>query len=151
MRAIAIAIGLASLLMGCASGGPSGREVLTGSIAPSQSRLVMYRPSPLGFAIQPPYTINGKTIAASQPGGFVVCHLPPGKHTVRVANIAGDANLTFSGSETAVVTLQPGRTTYLRAEPRLGVVIGAITITQVTEGQGQTDTAELSKIQGTCP
>ena len=140
-------VALATVMAGCASGGPSGNEVLTGSIAPSKARLVIYRPSPMGFAIQPDYTINGKSIASSQPRGFVVCDMAPGAHTVRVANVAGDANLSFSGSETAKISLQPGQTTYLRADIQPGLIIGAVTISQVTEAQGRQDVSSLSKIE----
>lgn len=138
------------ILTGCASGGRTGQEVLTSSIAPSGSRIVLYRPSPLGFAIQPSYTIDGRTIAASQPQGFVVCDVRPGEYTVRVANVAGDANLSFSGSETSKVRLAPGATAYLRADIQPGLLIGAVTITQVTESQGRRDTASLSEIKGDC-
>lgn len=150
MRAIFVGL-LSILLVGCATGGPSGSQVLTGSIAPSQSRLVMYRPSVLGFAIQPPYTVNGKVVANTQPGGFVVCTLAPGNYNVRVANVAGDTNLSFSGSEKADVQLVPGKTTYLKAEPQMGLVIGVVTISEVTERQGFADTAKMSKIAGNCP
>src|SRR3982074_2793697 len=49
-----------AVLAGCASSGPTGREILTGSIAPSASRLVIYRTSALGLAVQPDYTIDSQ-------------------------------------------------------------------------------------------
>lgn len=150
MKRLLCATAIALVLAGCASGGKTGQEVLTASISPSKSRIVFYRPSPLGFAIQPSYTIDGKEVAASQPMGFVVCEVAPGPHTVRAANLAGDANLSFSGSETAKINVAPGKTAYLRADIQPGLVIGAITLSQVTESQGRDDTSGLSQVQGNC-
>ena len=138
------------MLAACASGGPSGKEVLTSSIAPSKARIVMYRMSPLGLAIQPSYTIDGKAVAPSQPSGFIVCDVNPGKHTVAVANIAGDQSIFNAGSERAEVDVAPGQTAYLLAQPQVGLVVGYITISQVNEAQGRKDTAALSKIEGQC-
>jgi hypothetical protein len=79
-------MGSCLLLAGCATGGPLGKEVLTASIAPEKSRLVIYRTSAFGFAVQPQYVIDGKAVAPSQPEGFVVCNLAPGEHKVSVGN-----------------------------------------------------------------
>lgn len=116
MKRLLCLLATLTILAGCAAGGRTGQEVLTGSIAPSKSRVVFYRPSPLGFAIQPSYTIDEKEVAASQPLGFVACEVEPGPHVLRAANLAGDANLAFSGSEITNVELQPGETAYIRAD-----------------------------------
>ena len=137
-------------LAACASGGPTGKEVLTGSVAPNKARIVMYRISPIGLAIQPSYTINGKAVAASQPGGFIVCNVSPGKHLVSVANIAGDQSLFNAGSEKAEVNLASGQTAYIQALPQVGLVVGFLTLSQVNPAQGRKDTATLSKIEGQC-
>jgi hypothetical protein len=126
-----------------------GQEVLTAGIAPKKSRLVVYRTSILGFAVQPDYVVDGKVVAPSQPEGFVVCQLEPGKHEVSVGNF--ELNVNFGGgSDKASVTLQPGKTTYLKAEPQPGLTIGVITLSEVTESQGQADTATLHKLDGAC-
>ena len=95
MRRVLLNVLFAALLAGCASSGPTGKEVLTGSLAPQKSRLVIYRVSPLGFAIQPNYVVDGKPVAPSQPNGFVVCNLDPGTHNVAVENIS--LNVNFGG------------------------------------------------------
>ena len=141
----------AFLLAACASGGPSGKHVLSASISPSKARIVMYRLSPIGFAIQPDYTINGKAIAPSQPSGFIVCEVKPGTHSVAVANVAGDQSIFSAGSERAQVRVGAGQTAYFLAQPQMGVVIGFLTISQVSKVQGRKDTASLSKISGSCP
>ena len=144
--AVAIA---AAALTGCASSGPVGSDVLTGSIKTNTARLVIYRVSPLGFAVQPGYLLNGQKIANSTPNGFVVCDLPPGKTELAVDNTSFNINL-FGGSDKASLNLAPGTTTFVRADPQPGVTIGIIMLTQVTESQGRADSAALHKIESTC-
>ncbi len=150
MRGGISAIGLAVILAGCAGSGPLGNEVLTGSINPSTARLVIYRSSAMGFAVQPDYMINGQRMAGSQPNGFVVCDLPPGMHEVAVNNMALNVNL-FGGSDKASLDMKPGTTTFLHAQPQPGLTLGIVTLSQVAEQQGRTDTASLHKIEGACP
>jgi hypothetical protein len=137
------------LLSGCATSGPTGSEILAGSLAPKKSRLVIYRTSPFGFAVQPPYSIDGKAVGSSTPGGFVVCHLGPGAHQVAVGNFELNVSLG-GGTDKASVTLRPGQTTYLKAEPQMGLTVGVITLTEVTESQGKADTAALHKLESSC-
>jgi hypothetical protein len=105
----------------------------------------------MGFAVQPNYAVDGKVIASSQPAGFVVCELPPGPHEVAVANLPLTTNLFGHGSEKVTVDLRPGSTTYLSADPQMGIVTpGQITLIQVTENQGRSDVATLHQTTGTC-
>jgi len=137
-------------LAGCASSGPTGREILTGSIAPSGSRLVIYRTSALGLAVQPDYMIDGRKVGGSQPNGFIVCDLPAGRHEVAVNNMPLNIPLFAGGSEKVEVNLRPGSTSYLYAQPQMGLTLGLITLTEVTENQGRTDTANLYKVETQC-
>ena len=143
-------LAVAVVLAGCASSGPTGREILTGSIAPSASRLVIYRTSALGLAVQPDYVVDGQTVGGSQPNGFVVCELPAGRHEVAVANMPINIALFASGSEKLEVNLRPGSTSYLYAQPQMGLTMGVITLTEVTESQGRADTANLHKVESYC-
>jgi hypothetical protein len=105
----------------------------------------------MGFAVQPSYSVDGKVIASSQPAGFVVCELPPGPHEVAVANLPLSTNLFGHGSEKVTVDLRPGSTTYLSADPQMGIVTpGQITLIQVTENQGRSDVATLHQTTSTC-
>lgn len=141
---------LAACLSGCASG-PTGRETLTDNVKPSTARLVIYRTSALGLAIQPNYIIDGRAISGSQPSGFVACDLPPGPHEVAVNNLPLTTNLFGHGSEKMSVDLRAGSTVYLSAEPQMGIVTpGQITLIQVTENQGRADVANLHQINGAC-
>src|ERR1700730_16277311 len=139
----------AAFLAGCASG-PTGGEILTGSVRSSAARLVIYRTSAMGFAVQPSYVVDGRVIAGSQPAGFVVCDLPPGRHEVAVANLPLSNNLFGRGSEKMTVDLRPGSTAYLSADPQMGIVAGQITLMQVTENQGSSDVANLHQTTSAC-
>jgi hypothetical protein len=143
------ALAAALVCAGCASGGPPGSQVLTSSLAPNKSRIVIYRTSPLGFALQPAYQIDGKSVGNSQPSGFVACTVSPGKHEVRIAN-AARGQAFGGGTDIMTVTAATGRTTYLLATPQMGLVLGEVHLTEVTESQGKTDTASLSQITGGC-
>lgn len=136
-------------LAGCASSGPTGRELLTGSINPQVARLVIYRTNAMGLAVQPDYNVDNKKVGASTPNGFVVCELPPGPHRVSVGNFALNVNLG-GGTDTWELDLKPGTTTYIQAEPKVGLTIGVVTLNQVTEVQGRNETAALHKLESNC-
>lgn len=138
------------MLAGCAASGPTGSEILTGSIAPTASRLVIYRVSAVGLAVQPDYIVDGHSISNSLPNGFVVCDLPAGRHQVEVGNLPIAIPLFASGSQKMEVNLRPGSTTYLHAQPQMGLTFGVVTLTEVTENQGRSDTATLHKIDAQC-
>lgn len=141
---------VAACLAGCASG-PTGGETLTDSVRSSAARLVIYRASAVGFAVQPNYVVDGRVIAGSQPAGFVVCDLPPGPHEVAVANMPLSSNLFGHGSEKVSVDLRAGSTAYLSAEPQMGIVTpGQITLIQVTDHQGRAAVASLHQTKSAC-
>ncbi len=141
---------VATCLAGCASG-PTGSMTLTDNVRPGATRLVIYRASAMGLAVQPDYVVDGRVIAGSQPAGFVVCDLPPGSHEVAVSNMPLSTNLFGHGSEKISVDLRAGSTAYLSAEPQLGIVTpGQITLIQVTENQGRADVANLHQTSGVC-
>jgi len=150
MRGYLAIVVAAVSLAGCASGSTGG-EVLAASVRPSAARLVIYRNSAAGFAVQPSYSVDGKVIASSQPAGFVVCDLPPGRHEVTIANFPLSINLFGRGSEKVTLALRPGSTAYLSAEPQLGIMTpGRITFIQVTEDQGRSDVAGLHQTESAC-
>lgn len=141
---------VAALLAGCASG-PMGGQALTDNVKSNTARLVVYRSSALGFAIQPNYAVDGRVIGGSQAAGFLACDLPPGRHEVAVNNLPLSSNLFGQGSERVSLDLRAGSTTYLAAQPQMGIVTpGAITLVQVTESQGRADVASLHQSNGSC-
>jgi hypothetical protein len=141
---------VAALLSGCASG-PTGKVALTDNVKPSGSRLIIYRSSSLGFAVMPNYAVDGRVIGGSQAAGFLSCDLPPGRHEVAVNNLPLSSNLFGQGSEKVSVDLRAGSTTYLAAQPQMGIITpGAVTLIQVTESQGRTDVASLHQNNVSC-
>ncbi|MEQ1697727.1 MAG: DUF2846 domain-containing protein [Hyphomicrobiaceae bacterium] len=149
MTRLILIAGFCAGLAGCASSGPTGKEILTGSLQPHKARLVIYRTAIMGFAVQPNYIVDGKSVAPAQPNGFVVCDIAPGKHNASVDNPS--ANINFGGgSEKADVTLKAGETRYIRADINPGLTIGVVTLTQVTEEQGKADTQALYKQTASC-
>ena len=151
MRKFCAAAICLTLLAGCATSGPTGSEILTGAIPAKSARLVIYRSSALGVAIQPDYVVDGKTVAGSQPNGFVVCHLPPGRHEVSVSNLPFSNNFFGDGAESMTINLRPGIETYIAASPQMGVFTpGKITLKEVPETQGRADTASLHQISAAC-
>jgi hypothetical protein len=146
-----LAIVAAVSLAGCASGSTGGEVLAGSSVRSSAARLVIYRSSAMGFAVQPNYVVDGRIVAGSQPAGFVVCDLPPGPHEVAVANLPLSTNLFGHGSEKISVDLRAGSTAYLSADPQMGIVTpGQITLVQVTENQGRADVASLHQTKGVC-
>ena len=137
------------LLAGCASGGPTGKEILTGSLQPEASRVVIYRTAIVGFAVQPQYMVNGKSVAPSQPTNFLVCDLSPGKHDIAVDNPSFNVNLG-GGTDKVQVDLKPGETQFIRADVQMGLTIGVITLTEVKPSVGKAETDTLTKQPGGC-
>jgi hypothetical protein len=141
---------VAFMLAGCASG-PTGSTALTDNVKANTARLVVYRSSALGFAVQPSYSVDGGVIGGSQAAGFVACDLAPGRHEVAVNNLPLSSNLFGQGSEKVSLDLRAGSTTYLSAQPQMGIVTpGAITLIQVTESQGRADVAGLHQSNSSC-
>jgi hypothetical protein len=146
---VALLATAAVCLVGCATSGPTGSEILSLRAKPGSARLVIYRTSPVGLLIQPDYIVDGHKAGSAQPGGFVVCDLAPGRHAVSAANIPIALPLS-NDPDSLTVTLRGGTTTYLRGEPRMGIVAGSIALLQVSETQGRSDTASLYRIEGSC-
>jgi hypothetical protein len=156
-KVIPAALGIAgaalwlALLTGCATTGPRGADVLTGAIPAKSARLVIYRSSAVGFAIQPDYVIDGKAVASSQPDGFVLCNLRAGRHEVAVANMPLSNNFFGEGTESITLNLRPGSAKYLAASPQMGIFTpGKITLKEVSEAQGRADTASFHQINTVC-
>jgi hypothetical protein len=144
-----VALGVALVLGGCAASGQTGSQLLSLGAKAGTARLVIYRTSPVGLLIQPDYFINGKRAGMAQPNGFVVCELRPGRYTVTVGNLPSIS--IGPGADSVTLNLRAGTTTYLHAEPRMGIVTpGTIGLTEVTERQGRSDTAELYRTEGEC-
>lgn len=138
----------------CLGGGGAssltGGEALSENVKSTAARLVIYRSSPMGLALQPNYLVD-RVVGGSQPAGFLVCELSPGSHEVAVVNMPLSSNPFGHGSEKVRVDLRAGSTTYLFPEPQMGLLTpGQITLIQVTEGQGRSDVTSLHQDSGAC-
>lgn len=149
MRSTFAVLCAVAVLAGCASSGPTGREILTGSIKSDKARLIVYRTNAMGFAVQPDINVNGKKIGNATPNGFLVCELPPGKHTVSVGNFAVNVNFG-GGTDKWDLELAPGSSTYIQADIKPGLTLGVVTLNQVMENQGKNETAELHQLAASC-
>ena len=73
----------ALMLAGCATGKPYAE--LTKSLRKppyGMARIIFYRTSPLGLAVQPDIELDGKAVGKSVPSGFFICNVRPGKHNI---------------------------------------------------------------------
>jgi hypothetical protein len=148
MRSRVTVVATAMMVAACATG-PTGSEVLNAGVKPGTARLVMYRSNPVGLLIQPDYVVDGRKAGTAQPSAFVMCDLAPGKHSISVSNIP--IALPLSNAPDAItVSLRAGTTTYVRADPQMGIVAGTITLTHVADGQGRADVTSLSRIDTDC-
>ena len=99
----------------------------------------------------PNYAVDGRVIGGSQAAGFISCDLAPGRHEIAVNNLPLSTNLFGQGSEKVSLDLRAGSTTYLSAQPQMGILTpGAVTLMQVTESQGRADVASLRQSTGSC-
>jgi hypothetical protein len=141
-------VAAAMMLAACATR-PTGSEILNAGVKPGTARLVIYRTNPVGLLIQPDYVVDGRKAGTAQPSAFVMCELAPGKHSISVSNIP--IALPLSNAPDAItLSLRAGTTTYVRADPQMGIVAGTITLTHVADGQGRTDAASLNRIDTDC-
>ena len=144
-----VTIVVAAMMLAACATGQTGSEVHKTGVKPGTARLVLYRTNPVGLLIQPDYVVDGRKAGTAQPSAFVMCDLAPGKHSISVSNIP--VALPLSNAPDAItVSLRASSTTYVRADPQMGIVAGTITLTQVADSQGSADVAGLSRIATDC-
>lgn len=126
------------LLSGCATGAKYTEVVSTiSSLAPSQGRIYFYRPSALGFAVQPDINLNGQKIGTAKPHGFYFVDRPPGNYEVTAATET-EKKLTF--------TLEPQQERFVRLKIQMGVFVGRIVPELVDKGEAEGELKDLSFI-----
>src|SRR5262245_58975388 len=135
-RLLAVAICL--LLAGCASGAKYTEVVSTiPSLAPSQGRIYLYRPSALGTAVQPDINLNGQKVGTAKPHGFYFVDRDPGNYEVTAATET-EKKLTF--------VLEQGQERYVRLKIQMGVLVGRIVPELVDKGEAEKELKSLSYI-----
>jgi hypothetical protein len=133
-------------LAGCATSGPTGGEFDKVVLGSGTGRVVIYRTSPYGLAVQPTILVDGRAAGTDQPGGFLACDLTPGQHTLKIDNIAFYAAFG-DGTENATVVVKAGSTAYFAANPAIS---GFINLQAVSEAQGRGDIASLHRVESHC-
>jgi hypothetical protein len=119
------------LLGGCASGPSySVAKDMIPPLAPGQARLVFYRTSVLGAAVQPPVRVNGEKVGTATAQGFFVKDLPPGNYEISTAT---EVKRTLS------VALEAGQTRYVRLEISMGFFAGHVSPVLVEPAVGEID------------
>jgi hypothetical protein len=117
-RILAVTV-MALALAGCATSGPTYDEAQATlpKMQANQGRIVIYRSSAFGAAIQPSVSVNGAVVGGSQPMGFYVVDRPPGDYSVAVSTEV-EKKLSF--------TLTSGEERYVRLVPTFGLLVGRI-------------------------
>jgi len=138
IRRMVFGAALLLLLSGCATGAKYTAVVSTISpLAPSQGRIYFYRPSALGFAVQPDINLNGYKVGTAKPHGFYFVDRAPGNCEV-TATTETEKKLTF--------TLEPGQERFVRLKIQIGVFVGRIVPELVDKIEAEGELKELSFI-----
>ena len=137
-RVLVATVVAALAFTGCASG-PKYMEVLPtlATPAPSQGRIIFYRPSALGAAVQPDIKLNGQKVGTAKPHGFYFVDRAPGNYEVTAATET-EKKLTF--------TLEPSQERYVRLKIQLGILVGRIVPELVDKSEAVAELKDLSYI-----
>lgn len=103
-------------------------------VAANESRLIVYRTSYVGLAIQPIVSIDGKKTERCTPGTSFAVDLKPGQHSV---------GATTEVKRTTVVTIRPGETAYVRCSVGIGLIAGRPVFEQVSQGEALKKASKL--------
>lgn len=103
-------------LSGCAS----GSKIFETAAAqmppkPGLSRIVVYRDSILGFAVQPKVNVDGQPTGDCRPEGAFYVDIKPGKHEV---------SATTEVTRAVFVETANGKTAYVECSIGIGLLIG---------------------------
>jgi len=123
---------------GCASG-PKYAEVrpTLASPAPSQGRIIFYRPSAFGAAVQPDIKLNGQKVGTAKPHGFYFVDRAPGSYEVTAATET-EKKLTF--------TLEPRQERFVRLKIQMGLMVGRIIPELVDKSEAESELKDLAYI-----
>ncbi len=135
-----LALGLAALASGCASG-PKYAKVRDSIPAcnPEHGRVYFYRTVVAGAAVQPSIMMNGEKIGDAKPKGFFFVDKPPGNYEVSTKT---EVKRSLS------LTLDKGQTKYVRLGMSVGFFVGHVYPELVEPAEGQ---KQLEKCKYTGP
>ena len=131
-----LAIAAAALVAGCASG-PKYTEMQSSipTLAADQGRVMFYRTTTLGAAVQPEVRLNGVVVGSAVPNGFFWADRLPGACEVSTSTEV-ERKLTF--------TLDKGQVRYVRLNMSIGFFVGRVIPELVDNATGEKEIADLS-------
>lgn len=130
-------------LVGCGATGPRYSEVAKDfpPLGDDQGRIIFYRASGIGPAVQPDVRLNGQVVGTSQPHSFFFVDRPVGTYRA-VAQTEVETSIALR--------VQARSETYVQMGITLGFVVGHPTFTLVTREQAQGEIGSLA-YGGTMP
>ena len=110
---------LLSTVVGCATSGQKFSEMNLAQTPPpaGQGRILLYRTTVMGAAVQPQIKVNGEAIGKATPRGFYIVDRPPGTY-----EIVTSTEVTRKLS----LLLDPGQTRYVRLNIGMGFFVGHV-------------------------
>ncbi|MFV0411009.1 MAG: DUF2846 domain-containing protein [Paracoccus sp. (in: a-proteobacteria)] len=132
-----IALLFAALSLSACASGTSLQE--TGAakqpIAADKGRIVVYRTSLMGMAVQPDVYIDGAKASTCAPRGAFSKDVAPGTHSI---------SATTETQKTVQIAVQPGQTADVRCSIGFGMLVGRAVFEAVPAATGQKESAGLA-------
>lgn len=108
------------------------------AIPAGMARLVVYRSSYMGFAVQPKVFLDGKETGRCKPGTTIAANLTPGEHVIASAT---EVKRALS------VNLVAGQTTYVSCKVSMGIAVGRAKFEKVSPAKAIAKAAPM-RLQG---
>jgi hypothetical protein len=127
-RVLSIIVSLAIFIVGCATG-PSYTKYKTTiqPVADGMGRIWFYRPSTIGFAVQPHVFLNGEIVGKAQPKCYFFVDRPPGDYEVKCST---------EWTDKSNFKLAAGDEIYVRLSLGIGFFVGHIIPKEVDTSTG---------------
>jgi hypothetical protein len=135
---LSLAIIAVALVAGCASG-PKFSEIKSTipPVSADQARVMFYRTTAFGAAVQPEVRLNGVVVGTAVPNGFFWTDRPPGSYEVSTTTEV-ERKLTF--------ILDKGDVRYVRFDIGFGFFVGHVIPELVDNATGEKEIADLSYV-----
>jgi uncharacterized protein (DUF2141 family) len=136
-RRVSVVLAVTSALaLGACASGPTYSEMQTSipSLAADKGRILIYRTTVAGFAIQPDVRVNGEVVGSAAPQGFFYVDRPAGSYTIAA---------TTEVERSLSLTLAAGQTRYVRLAISIGLLAGHVSPELVDDAEGAKDISTL--------
>ena len=133
---------IAVALVGCAASGVKQKDMASSipTVSADSGRIFFFRSSGFaGGAVQPSIKLDGVIVGDSKPGGFFYVDTAPGKHEVSTSTEA-ENKLTF--------VLEKGEVKYVKTSVSMGLFVGRVVPTLVSNADAMAELPELSYTGG---